>query len=125
MKFDQQKVNGILKDIENGIPFKISCESYEISYSTFKTWIENGVRDLLDNKSTYYTQFLASLREVQKRVIEKNQKKIASNEKSHKGAEWILERSYWQYFSARVADLELEERISKLEGKKTEDEKQN
>lgn len=125
MKFDQQKVNGILKDIENGIPFKISCESYEISYSTFKTWIENGVRDLLDNKSTYYTQFLASLREVQKRVIEKNQKKIASNEKSHKGAEWLLERSYWQYFSARVADLELEERISKLEEKKAEDEKQN
>lgn len=125
MKFDQQKVNGILKDIENGIPFKISCESYGIAYPTFRRWIENGIRDLLDEKNTYYTQFLASLREVQKRVIEKHQKKISANEKSHKGSEWILERSYWQYFSARVADLELEERISKLEGKKTEDEKQS
>ncbi|HXK00721.1 MAG TPA: hypothetical protein VNF93_02405 [Buchnera sp. (in: enterobacteria)] len=121
MKFDQRVVDGILKDLENGIPARITCESYGVAYPTFKRWIENGTKDLLEEKNTYYTQFLASLRNVHKKVISRHLKRVVENEKGHKGAEWYLERAFWQYFSSKVAEIDLEDRLNKLENKRMEE----
>jgi len=118
MKFSQPIAEGILKDVANGVPYKISCESFGISYSTFRNWLQNAARDQNEGKETIYTQFLSSLRNVQKNIITNHVSAISESDKGHKGKEWILERAYWQYFSSKAAEMELNERVEALENKK-------
>jgi hypothetical protein len=121
MKFSQPIADGIIKDIANGVPYKISCESFGISYSTFRSWLQNATRDQNEGKETIYTQFLSSLRNVQKNIISNHVSAISESDKGHKGKEWILERSYWQYFSSKAAEMELNERVEALEQKKVDE----
>lgn len=121
MKFSQPIAEGILKDIANGVPYKISCESFGVSYQSFKNWLQNGVKDQNEGKETIYSQFLSSLRNVQKNIISTNVSAISESDKGHKGKEWVLERSYWQYFSSKASEMELLERVEALENKKVEE----
>ena len=117
MKFTIEVAEGILKDIADGIPYKLSCESFGIAYPTFKVWLQNGARDLSEGKNTIYGQFLSSIREVQKDVVKGHLSSIRSSDKGHRGKEWELERSYWHHFSSNSATLEFNERLEKLEQK--------
>lgn len=120
MKFSQPVAEGILKDIADGIPYKISCESFGVSYQTFKLWLREGAQDQLEGKETIYSQFLTSVREVQKNVVKGHLAYIREADKGHRGREWELERSYWQHFSSKAAEIELNERVENLEKQKGE-----
>lgn len=121
MKFDTPTTNAILKDIAEGIPYRVAAESNGVAHSTMKYWISQGTKDLLEGKNSYHAQFLTSLREVEKKNIKRHMNNIQSDEKSHKGSEWVLERSFWQYFSAKAAEVDLDERLTALEQKRSED----
>ncbi len=107
-----------MKDIADEIPHEISCEAHGIAYSTFRSWLAYGKKDLEEGKSTNYTQFLSSVREVQTNRLKAHLSTARSSEKGHRGSEWILERAYWKYFSPKVGEIELHERVSELENKK-------
>jgi hypothetical protein len=118
MKFDKPTSDKILKDIEDEVPYELACESNGISYNSFRNWIANGKRDIEDGKNSYYAQFLQAIRDIQKKRVRKYLKEVGHNDKGHKGAEWILERAYWKYFSPKVGEIELNERVEALEQKK-------
>lgn len=118
MKFSQPVAEAILKDIGDEVPYEIACESNGVAYPTFKNWLVNGKRDQLEGKTTYYSQFLTAVRDIQKNRLKKHLSNVKVAENGHKGAQWILERAYWKYFSAKTAEIELHDRVSELEDKK-------
>lgn len=128
MKFSQPVCEAILKDIADEIPHEISCEANGVGYSTFKNWLSLGRIDQELGKETHYSRFLAAVRNVQRKKVKSHLNNIEETEKGHKGSEWILERAYWRYFSSKVGEIELNERVEKLENKKGEgdaEEKEN
>ncbi len=118
MKFSQPIAEGILKDIADGIPYKISCESFGVSYDSFKLWLREGAKAQLEGKNTIYSQFLTSVRKVQKNIISGHLEDIRGSDKGHRGKEWELERSYWMHFSSKAAEIDLNERVEELEQKR-------
>ena len=120
MKFDKPTSDAILKDIEDEVPYELACESNGVGYTTFRLWIANGARDVENGKNSYYAQFLKAIRDIQKKRVTKHLKNVKISEGGHKGAQWMLERAYWKYFSPNIADIELNERVQALEQKKGE-----
>jgi hypothetical protein len=95
MKFNKPVAEAILKELEEEVPYELACESNGISYHTFKLWLSNGQRDLIDGKRTYYSQFLEAVRKVQTNRVKLHLSNARSAEKGHRGSEWVLERAYW------------------------------
>lgn len=117
MKFSQPVVDAILKDLEDEIPYKYACESNGVVVGTFQKWLENGKKDILDGKdNSYYAQLLVAVRKIEKNRVKKHLLNINSGEKSHRGSEWVLERSFWKHFG-KAAEIELNERVEALENK--------
>lgn len=126
-KFTPERVDAIIADIGDFVPYKIAAESNGIAEVTFYDWIKNGVRDFLDGKESEYTRLVKSLRNIEKNRIKQLSRNIHESEKGHKGAEWILEHSFWRYFSANAAVVEFNRRLDAMEqnnaGKKEMDSK--
>jgi len=131
MKFDKPTTEAILQDLRDEVPYKYAAESNGVALSTLMSWIQYGERDIKEGKeNSNYAQFLSSIRKIEKERIKRHLSNINSNEKSHRGSEWTLERSFWKHFSSKTSELELNERVENLENKqrgnnaeKTEDEK--
>jgi hypothetical protein len=120
MKFDEPTVRSILNMISKHIPYKKACLANGVSERVFYIWIANGERDLSEGKCTKYTEFLQSLNKIEADRIEQHINKIDENGNGHKGSQWILERVFWKYFSAKAAEMELNERVEALENKKAD-----
>jgi hypothetical protein len=120
MKFDKPTTEAILKDISEGIPYRVAAESNGVAHSTLKLWVAEGTKDFLNGVNSKYAQFLTSLREVEKKNLKRHLSNI-ENDKGHKGSEWLLERCFWQYFSAKAAEVDLNDRLTALEQKRSED----
>lgn len=118
MKFTQPVSDAILKEIEQEVPYEIACEANGVSYNTFRNWLANGKRDIDNGKNSYYGRFLQAIRAIQAKRVKKHLKNVEDCDNGHKGAQWMLERAYWKYFSPKVGEIELEERITQLEEKK-------
>lgn len=122
MKFTQPVCEAILKDIGDEVPYQIACESHGVHYNTFTNWVRLGTKELEEGKNQgYYAQFLVALRNVQKKSIRYHVSRASDSEKGHRGSEWILERRHWKYFSPKVAEIEFNERLDKLERKRAEE----
>lgn len=120
MKFDLPTTEAILQDLRDEVPYMHAAESNGIGYKTFLNWLENGKKDIDSGKNdSYYAQFLQAVRQIEKERIKRHTRNIASDERSHKGSEWILERAFWKQFG-KTAEIELNERVEKLEQKKEE-----
>jgi len=119
-KFTQENIKKIFKRIANGTPYQIAAEANGVHRSTFYDWISNGLRDQKAGIISDYTIMVESLRNMQSERIEENLGKIRKGKYGHKGCEWELSRSFWQYFSDRTADLEFDERLEKLESNKSQ-----
>lgn len=118
MKFDLPTTEAILQDLRDEIPYKFAAESNGVAMSTMQLWLDNGMKDLREGKSdSNYAQFLLSVRKIEKDRVKRHLSNIGSDGKSHRGSEWILERSFWKHFG-KAAEIELNERVEKLENQK-------
>lgn len=121
MKFDLPTTEAILQDLRDEIPYKFAAESNGVAMSTLQLWLDNGMKDLREGKSeSNYAQFLLAVRKIEKERVKRHLSNIGSDGKSHRGSEWILERSFWKHFG-KAAEIELNERVEKLENKKAND----
>ena len=118
MKFDLPTTEAILKDLRDEVPYMYAAESNGVAYSTFKLWIENGKKEIIDGKpQAKYAQFLTAIRKIEKERIKGHVSNIRSGEKGHRGSEWILERAFWKQFG-KASEIDLNERVEKLENKR-------
>lgn len=118
MKFDLPTTEAILQDLRDEVPYLHAAESNGIAYRTLLDWIERGTKELLaGDKESKYAQFTQAVRKIEKDRIKRHTRNIASEERSHKGSEWILERAFWKQFG-KTSEIELNERVEKLENLK-------
>lgn len=112
----KEVIDAILHDIAQGSPNKHACESHGISEALFYAWIQQGQLELrYQNIETLHTYLVESLRKIEKKEIIDCRNAIKSSDKGHKGAEWTLEHAYWRYFGSNAADIEVNERLERLE----------
>ena len=118
MKFDLPTTEAILQDLRDEVPYKLAAESNGVALCTLELWIQNGLRDIREGKNnTDYAQFLGAVRKIEKERVKRHLSNISADGKSHRGSEWILERSFWKHFG-KAAEIELNDRVEKLENKK-------
>jgi hypothetical protein len=121
MKFDLPTTEAILQDLRDEVPYLHAAESNGVGYKTFLNWLDNGKKDIEEGKNdSYYARFLQAVRKIEKDRIKRHTRNIGSDERSHKGSEWILERAFWKQFG-KTAEIELNERVERLENKKAND----
>ena len=112
----KEKIDKILDRIKLGSAIKHACLRNSVSEHYFYELVNQGICDIEHDVEDTLARYLAvSLNEIQDDEIVSCKSDIRDSDKSHKGAEWILERSYWRYFSSNVPIMELEERMKKLE----------
>lgn len=118
MKFDLPTTEAILQDLRDEVPYKYAAESNGVAMSTFQYWIETGLKDIREGKeNSNYAQFLVAVRKIEKDRVKRHLSNIGADGKSHKGSEWILERSFWKQFG-KASEIDLNERVEKLENLK-------
>jgi len=118
MKFDLPTTEAILQDLRDEVPYLHAAESNGVGYKTFLNWLDNGKKDIEQGKNdSYYAQFLQAVRKIEKDRIKRHTRNIGSDERSHKGSEWILERAFWKQFG-KASEIDLNERVEKLENLK-------
>lgn len=114
-KITQETIDAILKDIQEGSPNKHAAESNGISESHFYNLISQGIVDIeYGLNDSLQAKMVVSLRIIEKKEIKECRKKIKNSRFSHKGAEWILQHSYWRYFSNNSPVRELADEIERL-----------
>lgn len=114
-KFKPQILKRILADIKKGSPNKIAAEANGVAESTFYDWIRQGIFDLQHDVESEHAALAVSVRAIEQDEIQELRIKAKASDKGHRGAEWTLERAYWRHYSAKIADLEFDERLKKLE----------
>ena len=119
-RFTPDRVKSILTMIGKHIPYKKACLSNGVSERQFYNWIKQGEKDLEEGLETEYTALLIDLNSIEALRIEGHLENLKHNENGHKGAQWVLERVFWKYFSPKVGEIDLNERVEKLELKKEE-----
>ena len=121
MKFDLPTTEAILQDLRDEVPYKLAAESNGVALTTLESWIQYGLRDIKEGKNnSNYAQFLGSVRKIEKERVKRHLSNIGADGKSHRGSEWILERSFWKHFG-KASEIDLNERVEKLENKKAND----
>lgn len=114
-KVTQEKLDAILKDIQEGAPRKHAAEANGISERHFYCMIAQGIVDIEYEKlDTIHARLVQSLRKIEMDEMKKCRIAIRSDEKGHKGAEWTLEHAYWRYFGKDANAKELAEEIERL-----------
>jgi hypothetical protein len=112
--FKPDRVEAIFNDIKEGVPYQIATVANGVHFRSWQRWVDKGLRDLLADEVTHHAEFVVALNKIESSYIKKRLLLI-EEEKGNRGAEWILERKFWKYFSPRAIDIEVNSRLEKLE----------
>lgn len=113
--FTREKMEMILKDISEGSTRKHAAEANGISERHFYYAIKQGIYDLEQGEYTIYCELVQRLRKIEQEEIKLCRNNIRDRIKSHKGAEWTLERVYYSWFGSSAQVMEMDERLRLLE----------
>lgn len=110
-----EKIIAILREVKEGVSRKHASEAHGISYRQFQWIVDQGTKDLEEgNLETQEARFLICLRQIEVEEIKSCLAQLRYSDKSHKGAEWILERTYWRTYGSHADVKELAEEIERL-----------
>jgi hypothetical protein len=125
VKINQERIDAILKDIEEGSTRFHAAEANGIAYTTFYYWVKQGQFDLRNGISTIYGDLVKALRKIEQDEIKYCRKNIVNTNDGHKGAQWTLERVYWKQFSSHAPITELAEDFELEKGDRKDEEVQS
>ncbi len=111
----EERLQKIMEAIGNGVPYEIAAEANWISPRYLYECIAQGKVDLEHGDDTPKARLAQGIRDKELKDITSCLSDIREKEKSHKGAEWILERRFWKHFSSNVPTIELNEKMDRLE----------
>lgn len=118
IKCTDKTLDAILASISRGIPYKKACLSKGVSERLFYIWLQIGEEDIFNGRDTKHSSLVRRLNEIEEKRIQYNLERVEEQENGHKGAQWILERVFWKYFSPKIGEIELNERVEALEKQK-------
>lgn len=116
-KFCKEIIDAIVKDIAEGSHHKFACEANGVTEKMFYVWLEQGRLDIQEEIDSLNVYLVQSLSKVKMHDVKELQGMIRREEKGHRGAEWTLEHAYWRQYGQSAANIEMEERLNRMEEK--------
>lgn len=116
-KYTPERLERILQDIADRIPYEFAAEANGIDESTLYDWINKGKLDNQNDLDTPLAQFSKDIKRIEANKIKYHMQKISDNVERWQSDAWVLERRFYKHFGANVLQKEQEERLSKLEDK--------
>lgn len=123
--FSPELCESIIADVKKAIPYHLAAEANGIHANTLGYWLRQGKADLENNESTEKAQFYCNVKKAIKEVLDELLAKIRVGGNGWQGSAWILERRWWKDWSSKVADLDFNERLTKLENERGKDDGQS
>ncbi len=121
-KLNKNLIDTLVDEIFQGSTYRLACECNGISLRIFQVWYQQGLCDIEHDKEDSLCAYLVhSLARVRQKEVIKCREDILSDPKSHKGAEWTLERVYWRDFSSSASVIEFAEVLEKMHESKQDD----
>lgn len=112
----REQLDAILDDVARGAPIVLATMSNGVCEKTYYNYVNQGSLDIASGDSdTLHAIFVKRLHTIYKEEVIKLRAMILGSEKSHRGAEWVLERGYQKLFGNDVALKELEQKVIELE----------
>ena len=124
-KLDPERIEGLINSISRGIPVPIAAPANGIGEATYYNWLVTGLNDLSNNIDSALSQFAQRVKSVQQAKIDRHMSAIDSKPERWQADAWILERSYWKYFSPSAAVVDFEKRLAMIENSKLKEELQS
>lgn len=123
-KFTPQRRDSIIDAISHRIPYEMAAEANGICLETLYEWLRIGKQHRADGIDSDYTIFSESLKRAEMQRVREHTDIIAARPERWQADAWLLERRWHKYFSPNASIIDMNERISKIEGV-TENEKGN
>jgi len=114
-KFCPELCDAILKSASDCLPLTLCAEENGIHYDTLREWVNEGLQDILDNKLTEKARFSVAFKKTAADSMRILLERVRGADQGWQGSAWILERRWWKHWSNKAADLDFNERLSKLE----------
>lgn len=114
-EYTPERLQAILDDINDRIPYEIAAEANGIRERTLYRWINKGWEELEAGLDTPLAKFCQDLKKVERNKIKKHLEKLENNVERWQSDGWILERRWHKYFSPNAALNEQNERLKRLE----------
>lgn len=111
----KELIDRILHDIKRGSPNKYASEANGVSESLFYTWMRQGILDSDHLVDSLYAYLVQSMRKIEQDEIISCRQDVRFCPKGHAGAQWTLEHAYWKTYGSKAENMELNERLERLE----------
>lgn len=105
----------IVKFIGNRLPYIVAAEASGICEKTLYNWMNRGEEERAAGKNTVFTRFLQDIKEVEAKRINEHIDLMATAPERWQAQAWILERRWWKHFGQKVAEVDFDERLRKIE----------
>lgn len=92
-KLNDDVINALATEIEDGMPFKYACDLCEITHKLFDEWLKQGQADAEDQADTIYAKFFLSIKKAYGRFVKDSKRRIRNGESGWQGTAWWLERT--------------------------------
>lgn len=108
----------ILEAIEQNLPYEVAAWFAKIHERTLYKWLEKGQKDADDGLITEHTELRHAIKELEAKKIASHLGSVEDQTERWQARSWILERRWRQFFTDKAAELEVRERLDKLEEEK-------
>jgi hypothetical protein len=115
-KFTPERRASIIDAISHRIPYELAAEANGISLETLYEWLRIGKEHAKDNVNSDYTIFSESLKRAEMQKVREHCDIIAARPERWQADAWLLERRWYKYFSPNAAVIDMNERLTKIEG---------
>jgi hypothetical protein len=122
-KFTPERRSAIIDAISHRIPYEYAAEANGICEDTLYEWLKIGKAHRAEGIDSEYTKFSEDIKRAEMQRIREHSDIIAARPERWQADAWMLERRWYKHYSPSAPIIDLNQRLSKLEG--TENEKSN
>jgi hypothetical protein len=115
LKFNPERAERIINDISHCVPYALAAFGNGIHEDTLYDWINRGKRDLQAGIDSEFAKFSETLNKVQINRVRTHLDKIAQNCDRWQADAWLLERRWYKHFALSAKEIEMDERMKKIE----------
>jgi hypothetical protein len=115
-KFTPERRAAIIDAIYHRIPYEMAAEANGICLDTLYEWFKIGKEHSKLGISSDYTIFSEALKRAEMQKVREHLDIISARPERWQADSWILERRWHKYFSNNASLIDLNKRLSNLEG---------
>jgi transposase-like protein len=122
-KFTPERRAAIIDAISHRIPYEYAAEANGICEDTLYDWLNTAKVHRLEGIDSDYTVFSEAIKRAEMQRMREHTDIIAARPERWQADAWLLERRWPKHFGANAQVNELNQRLAKLEGEPTNEER--